>query len=826
MRTVVGLVLILSLAAGEAAGQAARQPWQLPEGTTRQQLMRRHSASDYWYEQYLVADQMMTRLSRRGQLDPTDLQRTVALLRLAIDQKPRSSLSERHPVERTDFEYVPYYLLALAFSELGDAESARLCLEKENRSIVTRSSHQEGYERLAGQIRRAAESSRYAALANRVQSWPDQLWLSPAGSETAREILQLARTLNSAAPGDEASFRRDSDRLAEAVAELARVEGGRLAGRVEQLRAASWEPAFSAEPLSVDLTPCRAQASERTPEGLDQSLGTLETCRGEAETAMRQAGRLACAELDRRRSEIDRKLRFERERWPEGVPAGEGSPELPEACSAPSAWTNLDFAGLWAALDQIAFQDEMQALDNRTAQVDARIAQRTEGLNAELRSQRGRIFVASAGCARDLQLGAANDTLIRLRGRIDGALQADGTAPADQLGNVGSEIDGALDALRVRVRRGAENLIRQGEQFQGDEAASFATLPGARDAFEQDSSRATLDTVCRAAASARQTIIAWGRRNIPDLERKVGSYRWLLEAAGRWRADGESPQLACIGESLDAMPGPPPGGGANADTWVPRANDAIDRAQACVGDYRELRESWLGQLRHNLAWAEGSLAGLGASGTADGTRAGEMRLRIADQKISVERLSPLLDLSDDVTESALRETLGELELTAPEARWTELGQFQGDEAVQALLVIRDETADATLFAAAHELERWSPQIAKLVSFHALDLAYTALARGDLDRAILSLRRFGSTPSSDVPGGRAEALRHASLSYFLYTKWLLLAEADRSGEVGTFLFDDARREAERAHGAQTGFALPTTLGRSERFQEFFDDCKPM
>ena len=213
---------------------------------------------------------------------------------------------------------------------------------------------------------------------------------------------------------------------------------------------------------------------------------------------------------------------------------------------------------------------------------------------------------------------------------------------------MGSEIDGALDALRVRVVRGAENLIRQGEQFQGDEAASFAALPAARDAFERNPSRETLDAVCRAATSARDTIIAWGRRNIPDLERKVRSYRWLLEAAGRWNPDGGEPQLSCIAESLDAMPGPPSGGGSGADTWVPLANDAIDRAQACVGDYRELRENWVGRLRHDLEWADGALAALGSSGSPDGTRANEIRLRVAEEKASLERLAPLLDLADGV----------------------------------------------------------------------------------------------------------------------------------------------------------------------------------
>ena len=37
---------------------------------------------------------------------------------------------------------------------------------------------------------------------------------------------------------------------------------------------------------------------------------------------------------------------------------------------------------------------------------------------------------------------------------------------------------------------------------------------------------------------------------------------------------------------------------------------------------------------------------------------------------------------------------------------------------------------------------------------------------------------------------------------------------------------SRREAEQAHAAQPGFALPASLERSERFREFFDDCKPM
>jgi hypothetical protein len=188
-------------------------------------------------------------------------------------------------------------------------------------------------------------------------------------------------------------------------------------------------------------------------------------------------------------------------------------------------------------------------------------------------------------------------------------------------------------------------------------------------------------------------------------------------------------------------------------------------------------------------------------------------------------MATLLALPDNASEQSLRAELQQHGLAVPDERWNQLGRLagQGIDTREELLIIRDEAIGPRLAAVETEVLAWRPLVGKVRSYLALERAMENYGRGDVDAAILTLRR---DESSEPAQGKAAAMVHAALSYFLHTKWQLLETRQGDGQVNTLLLDDARLEARAALEAQPEFQLPTFLVQSTNFKDFFDSCRSM
>jgi hypothetical protein len=125
--------------------------------------------------------------------------------------------------------------------------------------------------------------------------------------------------------------------------------------------------------------------------------------------------------------------------------------------------------------------------------------------------------------------------------------------------------------------------------------------------------------------------------------------------------------------------------------------------------------------------------------------------------------------------------------------------------------------DRTLGDVAAVVARHAPLADKLGSYVALSVAFEAYGTGDLDGAIESLRAAREAAGAD----RGAAIRHASLAYFLHTKWAMLGVDSREGPVASLLLADAEQEIRAALRVQQGFELPALLQRGAAFKSFFE-----
>ena len=107
-------------------------------------------------------------------------------------------------------------------------------------------------------------------------------------------------------------------------------------------------------------------------------------------------------------------------------------------------------------------------------------------------------------------------------------------------------------------------------------------------------------------------------------------------------------------------------------------------------------------------------------------------------------------------------------------------------------------------------------------YRALDRSYAAFGDGDLDGAILALRRVqfeGGLPEQ----GRGSAMAHAALAYFLFLKSQVEPDDGETDSLAAALRRNALQEAELAALAEQGFRPPPALFESLAFQRFYDAC---
>jgi hypothetical protein len=331
-----------------------------------------------------------------------------------------------------------------------------------------------------------------------------------------------------------------------------------------------------------------------------------------------------------------------------------------------------------------------------------------------------------------------------------------------------------------------------------------------------------LQALCGAVNTADSKINeCWGA-NTSSMQAKLSSYSWFLEVAGQ-SAVGQGDGMPCVGEQLAAIRNQPKNPGRNTGAWVNGARTAIGGAQACLGDYHTSHGEWVKTVQDQVRGAAGTLEDVEVpQGDGLAAKIEEVKQAFRGSREELDRLAPLLfEQPDEVDEQSLRQRIDQAGLSGNLAasRWQEFQGVSGAETSEAILAIRNEAIRPVLAAAAEKLVSWEPVVGRFVPMQALIEAFAHLERGNLDGAIRTLREArsrGSLPSE----GKAGALGHASLSYFLYLKGLAAGSGD---EVAGLLRDDAAREARQAFQADAGFALPATLFGNSGFRSFFDDC---
>lgn len=820
-RRVSGWLVVICLAAFAglpAAAQSSERPWELP-GDERE-IARQVRAPDYWFERYLRADSIMSKqLGKGGQGDPAELDKAIALLRLAIANRSSASAVERHPTERTmEFPYVPYFLLARAFYEKGDIESATLCLrEAELQAAVQRTEYEAQFTALQTDLSRRVELVRLAGAARMLEQW-QQGTLGACMSDQGRQQAGQIRQSYDAMVEQKTAADQVRSQLATEIGNLVKGEAGRMSGYIDQVRSADWARAFASQPLQVsgacDLSSMRVDPAAMA--GVEQRLTD---CCNETSQVLRFAGQQACATLSAKNREVQD--RIETERRFGGDPGAAGQvPSVPAICSSTS-WDALEVDALSTTVDRIAFADTYRQLETSLSAVTARLAEKQEGLQRGLVAAREKIFTAGRDCARDLGLGDANNRLAGLRDRIDQAMASQDPSAAAALGDVDAEVESARATLVTRAKEGAARLLGYREQLEGISTASFTALPGASDSFGQNPSQAALDALCRSVSTVLVAINEWGQNNIPAFETGLARRRWHLEVAAQWQPADGSPRMECIDQSLAAYPGAY--SRANSRAWVNQASSAISQATACLLDYRERHSSWTAALRQELDGLAESTEQLAQAGSLQ--KLEEISRSVETTRSSLGAIASLLVLPDDASEQSLRAELQQHGFGVSDERWNQLGRLtgQGVDTREELLIIRDEAIGPRLAAVETEVMTWRPLVAKVRSYLVLERAMQNYGQGDVDAAILTLRREESSESAQ---GKAAAMVHATLSYFLHTKWQLLETKPGDGQVSTMLLDDARLEARTALEAQPEFQLPTFLVQSTNFREFFDSCRSM
>jgi len=817
-RSIAGSLVVICLLAvvgPPPAAQSDERPWELP-GDERE-LARQVRAPDYWFERYLRAYAIMAKqINEGGKGDPGELDKAIALLRLTIVKRASASAVERHPTERTEFPYVPYFLLAMAFYGKNDFESATLCLrEAELQAAVQRTQHAGDFSTLRGDLSRRVELAQLGGAAQLLGQWQQGTLgacISDQGRQQAGQIQQSYDGMVS----QNTSADQVRSHMATEIGDLINSEAARLSGQIDKVRSAEWAQAFASQPLRIsgacDLTNMRVDPAAIFP--VEQRL---KDCCNEAAQVLRFAGQQACATLSSKNREVQDRIATERRFGGDASAAGQ-TPSLPAVCSSTS-WDALEVDALSTTVDRIAFADNYRQLETSLSAVTARLAEKQDGLQRQLTASRQKIVTADRACARDLGLGEANNRLGTLRDRIDQATSSQDPAAAAALGNIDSEIETARNALVTRAGEGAAKLLKYREDLQGIDQGSFSGLPGANDAFRQTPTQSTLDTLCRSVSGVSVAINEWGQNNIPAFERGLARRRWHLEVAAQWQPEDESLRLGCIDESLAVYPGAY--SRANSSAWVSQAQAAMAQSTECLIDYREQRDGWTAALSRELAELVESADRLAQAGSLQ--KIEEMSRSLGTTKASLDAIAPLVTLPEGASDQSLRAALQENGLVVPDQRWDQLERLGRDDSREELLIIRDEAIGPRLAAAEAALMIWRPRVGKVRSYLALDRAMQSYNSGDLDTAILALRQG---ESSEPEQGKAAAIMHAALSYFLHTKWQLLETSQSDGQVSTLLLDDARLEARAAIDAEPEFQLPTFLVQSSRFSDFFDSCRSM
>jgi hypothetical protein len=762
------------------------------------------SSSDYHDESWFKAEKTLRQVMGGGTASRPDIDAAIANLRKAVGRNSTSSSRSRESTTGREFAYYPYVALAILEAARGRAECIEPLLARESRSLPA--DFQQQYDRLNDYAVAIASAKSYVDLTAQVGTLASAGQLSAAGATKSQEVVALGAQLSAPSPDE---LTRLIAGISKGVTDLAKIEAGRVRNAIDTVRAAV--------PSALDgvaTSACDDPADTTDPGQLQQVVTRIDRCFAAGVQALGAGGREACSTLGTERDRVrDQLARLQKLGGSDDKPA-----DLPAACAqGAAAWAGNDLDGLSNKFAALKFDATKTAYASQLGSIRGQINQSMGSFLAGLQAQSKRIFTVPNNCEQTLSLGSANASLRQLKQTLDQALGNPDLEPTPALTSIGDEIDKATKRLETRVATAVDELLNQKQEManEGEDITPFEALSSARSGIgSSELTPQTLSTVCNAAAGAQNVVNEWGRKNLPKLWATAQAYRWFLDNATQTR---EAAGVDCIAASLSGLPQREPRAGDVA--WANRTQEENAKAKECLRDFRDSRATLIASVESDLSGSVAALSRLNGMSGLPQNRLAQMKADLEASLKAIKAARAVLELPESADEAALRAGLQQAGVDATRGDWNQLGELRESDKAAGLRSIGERATAPLVGQAADTAARWSTKIGKLGAFAVLDGALTRFSGGDLDRAIRDLRGWSEETVTDP---EAAALRHATLAYFLHTKWTLLPENKREQAVGALLYADASQEAQAAFRNDPDLRLPRALN-DESFQQFVANC---
>lgn len=752
-----------------------------------------------------------------------NLDEVIAILKLAIDLNGRS---ERDVViKRMPMDYFPYYLLAEAYARAGDARAAQECLQEESAGLI-RQSNSLGpkYNALAGSITALVSKDEVLAQARNVLGWRGTDTATVLGPDFQQSIAGIEAKVSEVEKSGPQQLQPRLDALNAALLDLCKKSIAPRAGLIDELGKAPW----SVPGVAGSCAPVGGDASVA---GVKAAIKAVETCVAGVTTGVRTAGRKACDEIDGLMRQVKKLAESSRE-W--HARSKKPQPELappPEAPGACAGWDAAPLATALASFDRLKENREksVEALETQRAALSSAIAARRGELEQRLTAARRQIPAIQAQCASDLPIGKARTTLNNLRKTLDpGRIPAEGV-PSQEVFDAPERVSQTLAALRAGLESAVQSLVQEGDLPDMDRA-SFDQLAARLDTCLSRGDDCEIAPICDAARTAKATLGRYYQENEAALRAVLDDYNQRLIALGPRDADLECLSAARddVGRLLSARRG------GDAASWSEQASAARNAASTCIMTFRERADAKRAELLPQIQDAQEMLTSL--KSVCGGPQGMTQLKSLCDQmatlgsaldrnKTALDELAALYQGEKPEACGSIVETLDRPALTRyapPDAAVFLTGSPDGrpGSAAERCLVARDATVFPLVQETTRLLARHRRTLTSLGPIASLIGAFDAFDRGDLDAAILRLRRASS--QGRIPAaGRETAYVHAALAYFLHAKRLLLAKAESDGALIALLDEDLGREMEKAHRADETFRPPESMFRNASFRKDFE-----